>query len=177
MAGDSNFRGVSRKAKPNNKLLFILLFTIVACVLLAFYVGFIRGAAVVYTHLFYIPILLGGVWYCRKAVYVALFLGMTHILMTYFSLGYFVTGTFERAIIFIVVAYVLGFVCEKKTKSEEETVRERDKSQKILDTVSEAISIFDRDLNVIEVNSARLKIFDVKREDVIGKKCYNMTFG
>ncbi|MEA2033366.1 MAG: ATP-binding protein [Euryarchaeota archaeon] len=171
MAGDSNFWCVSRKAKLDNKL-FTLLFTIVACVLLAFYVGFIRGEAVVYTHLFYIPILLAGVWYCRKAVYVALFLGMTHILMTYFSLGYFVTGTFERAFIFIVVAYVLGLVCEKKTKSEEETVRERDKSQKILDTVSEAISIFDRDLNVIEVNGARLKIFDVKREDVIGKKCY-----
>ncbi|MCD6455533.1 MAG: hypothetical protein J7K81_01910, partial [Methanophagales archaeon] len=149
MAGDSNLLDVSRKAKQDNKL-FILLFTIVGCLFLAFYVGFIRGEAVVYTHLFYIPILLAGVWYCWKAVYVALFLGVTHVLMTYFSLGSFVTGTFERAVIFIAVAYVIGLVCANKTKSEKEVVRERDKSQKILDTVSEAISIFDRDLNVIE---------------------------
>ena len=172
MAGDSsNLRHIPGKAKQNNKL-FILLFTIIACVFIAFYVGFIRREAIVYTHLFYIPILLAGVWYCKKAVYVAIFLGVTHIAMTYFSLGSFVTGTFERAIIFVAVAYVIGLVSEQRRKSEEEMVRERDKSQMILNTVSEAISIFDRDLNVIEVNGARLKIFDVKREDVIGKKCY-----
>jgi len=174
MVGDgsgSNFRYASRKANQNNKL-FILLFAIAACVLLAFYAGFIIQKAIVYTHLFYIPILLAGVWYYRKAVYIALFLGVTHILMTYFALGSFITGTFERAIIFVAVAYVIGLVSERRRRSEEELVRERDKSQMILNTVNEAISIFDRDLNVIEVNGARLKIFDVKREDVIGKKCY-----
>ena len=172
MAGDgSSFWYASREANRNNKL-FILLFIIVACVLLAFYISFIIRTAIVYTHLFYIPILLAGMWYYRKAVYVALSLGVMHILMTYFALGSFITGTFERAIIFVAVAYIVGLVSEQRRRSEEETLREKDKSQMILNTVSEAISIFDRDLNVIEVNGARLKIFDVKREDVIGKKCY-----
>ena len=116
MTGDSsNLRHVPGKAKQNNKL-FILLFTIAACALIAFYVGFIRREAIVYTHLFYIPLLLAGVWYCKKAVYVALFLGVTHILMTYFALGSFVTGTFERAIIFVAVAYVIGLVSEQRRK-------------------------------------------------------------
>ena len=47
-----------------------------------------------------------------------------------------------------------------------------DKLQRILDTVSEALSIFDRDLAGSDVNGTRLRIFGLKREEVIGKKCY-----
>lgn len=47
-----------------------------------------------------------------------------------------------------------------------------DKLQRILDTVSEALSIFDRDLAVLDVNGTLLRIFGLKREEAIGKKCY-----
>ncbi|MCK4398807.1 MAG: PAS domain-containing protein [Methanophagales archaeon] len=90
----------------------------------------------------------------------------------FFSQGYFSPGTFVRALIFLVVAYTIGAISEERAKGEEEIKKARDKSEKILDTVSEAIAIFDRDMNVVDVNGARLKIFDVKREEVIGRKCY-----
>jgi len=66
MTGKDHFFGKS----PENKFL-ALVFTIVACVILAFYVTLVMHKTVVYTHCFYIPIILAGVWYQKKALYVA----------------------------------------------------------------------------------------------------------
>ena len=48
--------------KFDDKLL-VLFLIIAACVALAYYVGFIMGEEIVYTHFFYIPIILAGMWY------------------------------------------------------------------------------------------------------------------
>jgi len=151
--------------------MLILLFTISSCLLLAFLVNFVMGIQTIYTQLFYIPILLAGIWYQKEAVYVAIFIGALHLITTYTTLGYFVTGTFERYAIFIVVAYVIGYVSNKYAKGKQEIAKTRDKLQKILTTISDTICVFDRDLNVLEVNRAQLKIFGAEKEDVVGKKC------
>ena len=100
--------------------LLILFFTIANCLLLAFLVNFVLGIQTIYTQLFYIPILLAGIWYQKEAVYVAIFIGALHLIATYTSLGYFVTGTFERFATFLVVAYVIGHVSNKYVEREEE---------------------------------------------------------
>ncbi|MGB2843095.1 MAG: ATP-binding protein [Halobacteriota archaeon] len=126
MTEDSNLHGVS--ATQNNKQL-ILTFTIIVCVNLAIYINFFLGITVLYTHFFYIPILLAGIWYQRKAVYVALLLGVVHIVMTYFSVPIYespltgVAGGFVmaggRCAVFVVVAYVIGLINEERTEVEE----------------------------------------------------------
>jgi signal transduction histidine kinase len=100
--------------------LLILFFTIASCLLLAFLVNFVLGIQTIYTQLFYIPILLAGIWYQKEAVYVAIFIGALHLITTYTALGYFVTGTFERYAIFIVVAYVIGYVSTKYAEGKKE---------------------------------------------------------
>ena len=59
--------------KPTSKGLLVLSFT-AACALLAFYLSVVKNVAVVYPHLFYIPIILAGVWYGKKAIHIAVFL-------------------------------------------------------------------------------------------------------
>jgi len=78
-------KGDAFDLKSEKIRLLILCFTIAACVALAVYVGLIKGKTIVYTHFFYIPIILAGMWYHRKGAYTALFLGMVHILVTHFS--------------------------------------------------------------------------------------------
>lgn len=157
---------------------FILLVVILACVLADIYVSFVIRKEIVYTHFFYIPIILAGIWYYREAVYVAIFLGAVHVITTLFITGFgiVILECLQRAFIFFVVAFVIGFVSEKRAKAEEEIIKERDRSQKILGTIGEAVYIFDRDLSITEVNRAHLKTFDMKREEVIGKKCYELFF-
>ena len=98
MTGKDHFFGKSSE----NKFL-ALVFTIVACVILAFYVALVMHKTVVYTHFFYIPIILAGMWYQKKALYVALGLGMVHILVTHLSPIHLSVNEFGRAAIFILV--------------------------------------------------------------------------
>jgi PAS domain S-box-containing protein len=72
------------------------------------------GIDVVYTHLFYIPIILAGIWYHRKAVYLALALGVLHISLNYISDGSFAYSPIIRAVLFIVIAYVVGTIAARK---------------------------------------------------------------
>lgn len=124
MAEDNNFSGVSAFAKRNDKILILLInIAVAACVIFAFYVSYVIHKEIVYTHFFYIPIMLAGLWYYRKAVYMAMFLGAVHVLMTYYFIGFDdsikILECLQRATIFFVVAYVIGFISEKRIKAED----------------------------------------------------------
>jgi PAS domain S-box-containing protein len=84
---------------------------------------------IVYTHLFYIPIILAGIWYKRKAVYVALLFGIVHIIFNYMADGAFTYDALLRAAMFLIIAYIVGWISLKKDtlfnilKSSEEKLR------------------------------------------------------
>ncbi len=180
--------------KGLNYKFIILFFAVLACVVLSFYFGVIRRETVVYTHLFYVPIILAGLWYHKRAIYVALFLSFFYTLVTY-PLTHLSLDIFERIAIFVVVAYVIGVVSEKRAKVEEEITRGRDKFHKILRTISETIFIVDRDLKVLELSKPQLRAGIemegdmprryrrlppspvIERKDVIGKECYKVFWG
>ena len=96
--------------------LIILGLLTLATLFIAVNVNVILGLDVVYTHLFYIPIILAGVWFHKKAVYVALFLGAFHILINYEVSGTLVYGTLFRAVFFLMIAYIVGAIAEKKDR-------------------------------------------------------------
>jgi PAS domain S-box-containing protein len=88
--------------------------SIALVVFLAIYVNLFLGIDIVYTHLFYIPIILAGIWYHRKAVYVALFLGALHIALNYLSMDSLSYSPFLRAAVFVIIAYIIGTIAAKK---------------------------------------------------------------
>ena len=167
-------------AKLEKRKALILSIAILACILLNAYFTLVLEKAIVYTHFFYIPLILGGLWYYKKAAYIAIFFGALHVITTS-TLPGFDSWTFleclQRAVMFIVVAYVIGLVSEKRAKAEEGLKKERDRSQQILGTIGEAIYIFDQDLTITEVNRTHLETFDKDREEVVGKRCYKLFFG
>ena len=109
--------------RAENSRLLILLLTIAVCVVSASYFVIIRGITTVHTHIFYVPIILSGIWYYKKAVYVALFLGMVFLLAIYFSPTFLYIGAVARTVVFIVVAYIVGYISEKR--AEEKSLRKR----------------------------------------------------
>lgn len=139
--------------KLENKFL-VLLSTIVACVALALYIGLVKGETVVYTHFFYIPVVLAGVWYYRKAVFIALMLGMLYILVTLLSpFPYPITiNEFGRVAVLTGVAYIIGFISERKAKEEEVVRKEKKFSGNIIATVSSSLIVLSRDLRIKKAN-------------------------
>jgi len=130
--------------------LLILLFTIAVCVALIFYVGIIMGQEMVYTHFFYIPIILAGLWYRKKAIYTALFLSIVYILVTHLSTQVVTLRSFERCAILLAVAYIIGLISEKRAKAQEELEEERKKVGEVLRESEEKFrGIAERSFDVI----------------------------
>jgi len=157
------------KIERLNYRFLILLSTVLGCAILAFFVGFVRKETIVYTHFFYIPILLAGVWYRKKAVYVALFLSLLYILITLFSpqatLSRYV---FERSAIFVAVAYVIGLVSEERAKGEEKLKETKEYLDNIITSSADAIVVVDMEGIVRSWNKAAEDYMGYTAEEVIG---------
>jgi PAS domain S-box-containing protein len=148
----------------------ILFFAVLACVILTFYLGVIVHETIVYTHLFYIPILLAGVWYRKKAVYVALFLSFFYILVTHLQGSLLVDfkHVFERSAIFVLVAYVIGVVSEKRAKGEETLKETKDYLDNIIKSSADAIAVVDMAGIVRSWNKAAEDYMGYTAGEVIG---------
>ena len=169
------------KIERLNYRFLILLSTVLACAILAFFVGFIREETIVYTHFFYIPILLAGVWYRKKAVYIALLLSSVYILVALLSPQTALSAhIFERSAIFVAVAYVIGFVSEERAKGEEklketkeEIKNERDKLNLILESMDDGVCIISKDYEVEFMNRVLIDAFGYHVGDICYKAFHN----
>lgn len=84
-------------------------------------VHFGMNISVAYTHIFYLPIALAGIWYHRKAVLLAALLGGVHIFIGTLSIGAVEPAAVVRAAMFVTVAYVIGSLSESRDRALEET--------------------------------------------------------
>jgi HEAT repeat protein len=93
-------------------------------VLLEILVHLILKIDVVYTHFFYIPIMLGAIWYGTRGVFVALFLAVLLLSGTFYADGTLETDSMVRAIIFLVVALVIGVISDIAKREQKRMINE-----------------------------------------------------
>jgi signal transduction histidine kinase len=92
---------------------------------ITYYNHFERQKDVVFSHFFYLPIILGGVWWGLKAVPVAVLLAVGLAASHQFSgLATPLVDDVLRGFMFIVVGAVLGLAVEQRKRLQEEVVRE-----------------------------------------------------
>jgi L-lactate permease len=80
---------------------------------LEFVVHYYFGITIVYTQFFYLIIVIAGLWYGRKAVWVALLFGGLHVTVTYLVTGLLSPDALMRAIAMLIVAYVVVTIVEQ----------------------------------------------------------------
>jgi signal transduction histidine kinase len=76
-------------------------------------VHYYLGISVVYTHFYYLIIVIAGLWYGRRAIWIALFFGGLHIAVTDIITGSISPDALVRALMFCIVAFVVGTVAEQ----------------------------------------------------------------
>jgi signal transduction histidine kinase len=86
---------------------------VLAGIILEIVVHYRFGISVVYTHFFYLIIVLTGLWYGRRAVLVAVFFGVIHVADTYVLTGMTSPDAIIRACMFVIVALILGMTKEQ----------------------------------------------------------------
>ena len=157
------------KFKEKHKIL-LMAFLLVGAGILTYYFLKILGTSVVFTHLFYIPIILAAFWWKRKGLVIAVFL----VLMLYFSHIFIINDLASmndhiRSLLFILSGVIVATLSEKISKSEAVL-------KTALNSMNYAISIINvNDFKIVNVNSAFLKDIGKTEEEVIGQTCYKVT--
>jgi PAS domain S-box-containing protein len=144
---------------------FILLVIILASIVLTLYVNVILGINAVYTHFYYVPIILAGVWYHRKAIYLAVFLGASHILIGFLHSGGLVPSTLVRAFMFLVVAIVVAYLSEARDRLYNRVKSSESNLMAIFNSVYDAIIIHDAAGKIVDVNDRMLQMYGVIRDE------------
>jgi len=103
-----------------NKILVMTILLIAACGL-TYYFHALVGTGIVFTHFFYVPIILASLWWKRKGAAVAIFLALFLILSSYFVKKDVTTiDDYLRAFMLIGIAFLVAVLSEKIAKGEGE---------------------------------------------------------
>jgi hypothetical protein len=91
----------------------VFLIIILAGLDLEYVIHYSCGITIVYTQLYYLIIVIAGLWYGRKAVWIALFFGGLHVIVSYILTGLLSPDALMRALILLMVAFVTGSLVEQ----------------------------------------------------------------
>lgn len=80
------------------------------CTLLAVWGSLLLGTGIAYTHLFYIPICIGAIWFGWRALPVALYLFGVHFAAEYLRTGMIDVVVIARGGSFVLLIFVVGWV-------------------------------------------------------------------
>ncbi len=149
----------------------VLVVLILISVMIAITVNSHYGRDIVYTHLFYFPIVLAGLRYYRKAIFVAASLGVFHILINYLKAGVFLPGAVLRSIIFCVIAFTVGYLAEKKDEASFFLKKTLQEKALILQSLSELVIYFDREQRIVWTNPAATQRYGTDVQGLQGKNC------
>ena len=106
----------------------VMCVAIVGICVLTYYCHVVFKTAVVFTHLYYIPIFLGTIWWKRKGLIVPIFLGGFLILSNeFFHSNSPVAADYLRALMFVVTGLVVTILSERIAMAQRTMAVEREK--------------------------------------------------
>jgi len=142
------------------KILIIAVLIILSCVLI-YYFHAVFKTETIFTHFFYIPVILSSLWWRRKGLFIAVFLAVVLILSHLLFLSTNISGDIIRAVFLVVVSYVIGSICEKKEE-------EKGKISQIVHGNSIPSFVIDNKHRVIYWNKALESLTGIKEEEIMG---------
>lgn len=148
---------------------------IAACCISSYYFYWNLKVGAVYSHAFYIPIIISALWWKRKGISVALFFA-TFLICSNLFLGLyeFTGGDIFRSTMFLVVAVITALLSEQISRSARALEKSNQKYLDILDGIQEGY--FENDLagNLTFVNDATSNILGFSRMELTGmnNRCY-----
>jgi signal transduction histidine kinase len=123
--------GIMRDSVPSSGNKFVIIsILVIAFVAITAYFHLDRQESIGYTHFAYIPIIFAGFWWGRKAIYVAMILGLDVFAFSLFSdLGSPLWVDLLRVFSFLIVAMVIGELSNELLKTHK-ALREREERLK-----------------------------------------------
>jgi signal transduction histidine kinase len=127
-------------------------FLILAGILLELVVHFWFGFDVVYTHFFYLIIVVAGLWYGRKAILIAVLFGSVHISFMYLATGIISPDALIRAFMLVIIALIVGMTAEQSDSYRDQLIarnRELVEINTRLGSSQNAFAVANKKLNLL----------------------------
>jgi len=161
-----NFRELKYKYKIVSMTLLLAF-----CIFLIYYFHYVVKTRIIFTHFFYIPIILAAIWWKRKGIFVPIFLALALILSDIASvkLGLPLFEDLIRSFMFIIVGIVITILSEIIARKEKKIIESSEELRSVVETAAEAIITMDSERNIISWNNAAEKIFGYAEDEVLGR--------
>ncbi|WP_321421343.1 PAS domain S-box protein [uncultured Methanobacterium sp.] len=150
---------------------FMVLSLIVLSCVLTYYFHFVLGSGILFTHFYYIPIVLSAVWWKRKSLWVPFFLAGVLILTDWISplqSDYLYDDIF-RSIMFISVSLITILLSEKIEKSQTKLKTSEEMFRSVVESAIDGIITTNMLGEVVSVNESFQKMFQCSEEEVLGE--------
>jgi signal transduction histidine kinase len=109
------------------KIALMIVLLAAAC-FFTYYNHVVLKKGTVFTHLFYIPITLAGLWWRRKGIIVAIFLSMALLLShIFFRQNVETINDYLRLPMFLMVGFIVAVISEKNVKAEKQLLEHRER--------------------------------------------------
>jgi len=156
----------------------ILTLLLLVCMGMTYYAHFILHTGIVFSHFFYVPIVLAALWWGRHAVWVGVFLGAWLLAIHLLSASEILLApNLLRFGMFVAVGIVVGNLRVRALKIEKETKLAHAELDQIFNVAADAMLVIDKDFNVLRVNETFSRLFGINKDEATGKKCYEVFRG
>lgn len=150
------------------KVLTILLLLAVA-VVLTYCFHFILKDPTIFTHFFYIPIILATLWWKRKGMIVPVFLAIFLVASDVISGTNAMVSDLFRAMMFLIIGIIVSILSEEISFNKQKHMESENKFRSIAQTAVEGIITTDQLGKIAFVNESILNIFGYREIELMGK--------
>ncbi len=156
--------------KESYKIVIIVILLAISCYL-TYYFHFVIKSGVIFTHFFYIPIVLAAIWWRYRGLLVPLFLSAMLILshFIYGGMNISLTDDFIRMAMFLIVGLIVAYLSEKINKTDKIMSESREKYRSVVESANEAIITVDSDEKITSWNMGAQEIFVYTKEEITGR--------
>ena len=148
----------------------IIIVLLAVSVFLTYYFHTVLMLGTVFSHFFYIPIILTALWWEKRSILVALFLGGLVVVSSLIYRPEILTlNDYGRAMMFVVIAFVVASLSEQLKRREREVKKQRDLVQRYLDIAGVLFVVINADHTVRLVNRHGCELLGYREEELVGK--------
>lgn len=158
----------SQVARNNQIRLTLVGVSLLGIIVVAVYFNYFEGFDAVYSQLFYVAIIMVGLWFKRYVIQLAIFLGMFNIFLGYLSTGAFTIASFLQASILVFVAFGIYFFIKQLEATHKNLER-------IMNSVGDGIIVVDMEMKITMLNEVAEKITGWSSDEAIGES-FNTVF-
>jgi len=143
-------------------------------ILLTYYFHTVLMLGTVFSHFFYIPIILTALWWEKRSILVAIFLGGLVVVSSFLYRPDLLTlNDYGRALMFIIIAFVVASLSEQLKGREQEVKKQRDLAQRYLDVAAVLFVVIDKNHTIRLVNRHGCELLGYREEELIGKNWFD----